>query len=378
MKLRELFENIYEEQDGEYDGGLKVIGVCFGRFNPPHKGHKAVWQAAATNPIWYVGTNESTSGPKDPLPYEIKLQCMAAVWPKVSGHVIPEQSLLTLASKIYEEHGANVHLKVYTDEDWLVKALTQYNGVEKEHGMYKFQQIDHVRTQRLASATNLRAAVRAGDKKSFYHDMGIKPSVTIAVGDNHMPVFDVVAHYLNQYPEKVKKEKVAAEDAAGVGTITAQNSTADVNASTPGKNLKAFKLAEQIAMMEQELAEGSAGKVGKGGTKKIDKEKKSAMKNATTIPGLNMATGSMYKNYRMGIALAGAPDFPTKMEADNWIGGDPLISSYTQEEYDMVKAAAAQVGAGTIQNWSGNRSKEVADVNKTSTVAKPKRNKYGV
>ena len=83
-------------------------------------------------------------------------------------------------------------------------------------------------------------------------------------------------------------------------------------------------------------------------------------------------------NYRMGIALAGAPDYPTKMEADNWIGGDPLISSYTQEEYDMVKTAALQVGAGTIENWTGKRSEEMADVNKTSAVAKPKKNKYGV
>jgi hypothetical protein len=117
---------------------------------------------------------------------------------------------------------------------------------------------------------------------------------------------------------------------------------------------------------------------GKGGMKKIDKTHKAAMKNATTLPGLNMATGSMYMNYRMGIALAGAPTFPTKIEADNWIGGDPLISSYTEEEFEMVKAAARQVGAGTIQNWSGKRSLETADVNKTSTVAKPKRNKYGV
>ena len=115
MKLRQLFENIYETDDApaEFDGSLKVIGVCFGRFNPPHKGHKAVWQSAASNPIWYVGTNKSTSGPKDPLPYDVKLQCMAAVWPKVAGHVIAEQSLLTLASKIYQEHGGNVHLKVY-------------------------------------------------------------------------------------------------------------------------------------------------------------------------------------------------------------------------------------------------------------------------
>ena len=333
MRLRELFENVYEaEADSQFDNSLKTIGVCFGRFNPPHRGHREVWKAASANPIWYVGTNDSTSGPKDPLPYDIKLQAMAAVWPKVAGHVIPEQSLLTLATRIYEEHGANVHLKVYTDEEWLVKTLTQYNGVAKEHGMYKFNQIDHVRTERLASATNLRAAVRAGDRNAFYKDMGIKPSVTINAGDREYPVFDVVAHYLNKYPEKVKKA----------------------------------------------VAEGSAGKVGKGGTKPIDKEKKSAMRNATTVPGLNMSTGSQYMNYRMGIALAGAPDYPTKMAADNWIGGDPLISSYTQEEYDMVKAAALQVGAGRLENWTGKRSEEIAGIQKVSPVAKPKRNKYGI
>ena len=119
---------------------------------------------------------------------------------------------------------------------------------------------------------------------------------------------------------------------------------------------------------------------GKGGMKKIDKTQKAAMKNASTLPALNMSTGSggAYMNYRMSIALAGAPDYPTKMNADNWIGGDPLLSTYTDEEFDMIKKAAAQVGAGTIQNWSGKRSLETADVNKTSTVAKPKRNRYGV
>jgi hypothetical protein len=80
----------------------------------------------------------------------------------------------------------------------------------------------------------------------------------------------------------------------------------------------------------------------------------------------------------MGLALAGAPDYPTKMEADNWIGGDPLLSTYTDVEFEMVKKAAKQVGAGRIQNWSGKRSQEVADVNKTSPVAKSKKNRYGV
>ena len=111
---------------------------------------------------------------------------------------------------------------------------------------------------------------------------------------------------------------------------------------------------------------------------RIRKDQKASMKNASTLPGLNQSTGSAYTNYRMGLALAGAPDYPTKMEADNWIGGDPLLSTYTDVEFEMVKKAAKQVGAGRIQNWSGKRSQEVADVNKTSPVAKSKKNRYGV
>lgn len=338
MRLRELFENVYEIQDDSqpFDGALKTVGVCFGRWNPPHKGHKAVWQAASANPFWYVGTNENTEGPKDPLPYDVKLQCMALVWPKVAKHVIPEQSLMTLASRIFEEHGENVHLKVYTDEEWLFKALNQYNGVEgKPHGFYKFSQIDWAKTQRLASATNLRAAVRAGDPATFYKDAGVPPNSKITVGEKSYPMFELVAHYLNKYPEKAAK-------AVAEGTVNGQGNRAT------------------------------------GVTKKIDPTQKAAMKNAMTLPDLNQSTGSAYLNWRLGIALAGAPDYPTQAEADNWIGGDPLLSTYTEEELDMVRAATLAVGGGKIENWSGKRSQELPEVNKTSTVAKIKRNKYGV
>jgi hypothetical protein len=114
------------------------------------------------------------------------------------------------------------------------------------------------------------------------------------------------------------------------------------------------------------------------GMKKIDPVQKSAMQNAMTFPAMNQSTGSAYLGWRMGVALAGAPDYPTKMEADNWIGGDPLLSTYTQEEMDMVNAAAKAIGGGKAQNWSGKRSQELSDTNKTSPTAKPKKNKYGV
>jgi hypothetical protein len=120
------------------------------------------------------------------------------------------------------------------------------------------------------------------------------------------------------------------------------------------------------------------GDSGSGGMKPINDEAKAAIINAQTFPALNQSTGSAYMNYRMGIAMAGAPDYPTKMEADNWIGGDPLLSTYTDVEQDMVNAAAKAVGAGKAQKWSGDRSKEIPTTQKQSPVAKPKKNKYGV
>lgn len=115
-----------------------------------------------------------------------------------------------------------------------------------------------------------------------------------------------------------------------------------------------------------------------GSMQDIEPEMKAALKNAQTFPSMNSSTGSAYMNYRMGIALAGAPDYPTKMAADNWIGGDPLLSPYTDLEQEMVNAAAKAVGGGQAQKWSGDRSKEIATTYKQSPVASPKKNKYGV
>lgn len=108
----------------------------------------------------------------------------------------------------------------------------------------------------------------------------------------------------------------------------------------------------------------------------MDATHKSAIRNATTFPNQNMNSGSQYKNYRMGLALAGAPDYPTR--ADNYIAGDPLLAPYTEEEMEMINYAAQQVGDGSKQTWSNSRSQELDNVQKTSPVAKPRRNRYGV
>lgn len=192
MILRQLFES------------NETVGLIFGRFNPPHKGHKAAWEMMAKNNAWYVGTNKSTQGPKDPLPYDVKIKAMETIWPEVAKHIVPHQSWLTLASEIYKKHGS-VTLNVYTDEAWVIKALNQYNGVKKPdgHGFYDFKDIVSVQTPRLSSATALRKAVADDDRDAFADAAGV-PADTPVAGT---PFFDLVAQHLGQY----KKESAVAE-----------------------------------------------------------------------------------------------------------------------------------------------------------------------
>ena len=346
MKLRQLFE-AHHKADAAF---------CFGRFNPPHQGHMEVWNAVNhAGRHWFIGTNPGTIGPNDPLPYDLKTAWMTAIDPQIKGHVLGEQSVVTLAAKIYQQVGDGATIAYVTDSQdwaWAGKLLHQYNGKESNHGYFNFAKIIHVESPRVSSATALRTAARAGDMKAFYQAAGTDPN--LAVNGQHY--YDTVVAAVGQHPEKVKKVK--KEKPVAEPVVQEANS---------------IKYANRMIreMRAQQFIKES-------GTHKIDDTHKAAIRNATTYPSMNQSTGSAYLGWRMGIALAGAPDYPTKQAADNWIGGDPLLSPYTEEENEMINAASKQVGGGKRQTWSSNRSLETADTNKTSAVAKPKKNRYGV
>jgi hypothetical protein len=185
MLLREFFEAAGNE-----------VAIIFGRFNPPHKGHRAAWEVAAKSPVWYVGTHKATVGPKDPLPFDVKINCMEAIWPEVASHVVAETSWLTMASMVYEKHKASV-LYCCTDEDWVTKTVIQYNGKEGAHGYYNFASIEQKPTPRLSSATDLRSAVMLGDRNAFSKAAGVNADLEI----NGTPFFDLVAKYLLPYAD---------------------------------------------------------------------------------------------------------------------------------------------------------------------------------
>ena len=112
---------------------------------------------------------------------------------------------------------------------------------------------------------------------------------------------------------------------------------------------------------------GSAADVPAKGHK-LPKGQRGPMKGAISMPDIshNKQGGSPMTQWRFGIALAGAPDYPT--EPVGALAGDPLISTYSDVELEMVNAAAKTVGAGRVNKVTDNRSTEPDYVNKASPV----------
>ena len=101
---------------------------------------------------------------------------------------------------------------------------------------------------------------------------------------------------------------------------------------------------------------------------KLPKSHRSAIKGAISMPDISMTKqgGSPYTQWRFGIALAGAPDYPT--EPAGAFAGDPLLATYSDVDLEKVNAAAKAVGAGRVNKLTDNRSTEAEFVHKVSPV----------
>jgi len=102
--------------------------------------------------------------------------------------------------------------------------------------------------------------------------------------------------------------------------------------------------------------------------KKLPKSHLSGIKGAISMPDIssNKQGGSPYTQWRFGIAMAGAPDYPTPPAGA--FAGDPLLATYSDADLDIINSAAKSVGAGEVKKITDNRSTEADYVNKTSPV----------
>jgi hypothetical protein len=112
---------------------------------------------------------------------------------------------------------------------------------------------------------------------------------------------------------------------------------------------------------------GSAADV-PANAKKLPKSHDSALKGMISMPDISQTKqgGSPYTQWRFGIAMAGAPDYPTPSAGA--FAGDPLLATYTDTDLEIINAAAKSVGAGRVSKLTDNRSTEADYVHKVSPV----------
>ena len=93
-----------------------------------------------------------------------------------------------------------------------------------------------------------------------------------------------------------------------------------------------------------------------------------AIPGPISMPDLSLfsSEGSGYKGWRFGIALAGAPHYPTPPVGA--MAGEPLLTCYTDVDEETIVAAAKFVGAGKINRLGKRSSEEHKDVHRVSPV----------
>lgn len=82
-----------------------------------------------------------------------------------------------------------------------------------------------------------------------------------------------------------------------------------------------------------------------------------------------------YLAYRMGVAMAGSPE--STMNQEGPLGSNFVTLDYTEGEAEIRRSAEKLMGTPS-QAVTGKGSEETLNVNTLSTVAKIKRNRYGV
>jgi hypothetical protein len=107
---------------------------------------------------------------------------------------------------------------------------------------------------------------------------------------------------------------------------------------------------------------------------KLRKGARAAIPDLESYPKLDN-NNNPYLAYRFGMELAGSPD--VDVDKQGGFGSEFATVAYTDADRKIIDHAKKKFGIPTKKQTS-KKSKELDNVNKTSPVAKPKKNKYGV
>lgn len=140
---------------------MKSVVFTYGRFNPPHKGHRLMIEqvietARRTNKMPVIVVSHSVGNARNPLPVENKMRILRRWFP---GVTIISSSKEKSIAKITQEFNKNSIMIVGQNRENSFKFLD-------------FKKVTVPRTVNAPSATMARAAATAGNKVAFKNMTG--------------------------------------------------------------------------------------------------------------------------------------------------------------------------------------------------------------
>lgn len=113
--LPDISEDILEEK--------RRVVFCWGRFNPPTRGHEYVFDKAASfaarhKASFYVFCSQTQDGEKNPLSYQEKIEALRSYFPQYKPHIVyvPRvKTLFNVVDKLIEEGFEKGYLLVGED-----------------------------------------------------------------------------------------------------------------------------------------------------------------------------------------------------------------------------------------------------------------------
>ena len=140
---------------------MKSVVFTYGRFNPPHKGHRLMIEqvietARKSNKTPVVVVSHSTGNSKNPLPVENKMRILKRWFPNVT--IVSSAKNRSIA-KITENFNQNSIMVVGANRQNSFKFLP-------------FKKVAVPRSNTAPSATMARAAAAAGNKNAFKNMTG--------------------------------------------------------------------------------------------------------------------------------------------------------------------------------------------------------------
>ena len=152
---------------------MKHISFCFGRFQPPHAGHRILMNTVkAQGGEYRIFASPTFDHKKNPLMFETKISFIRKMFPEVADCLSTDSSLNTImkiATSLYNDGYTSVTFVAGVDRiDQFKSILVKYNGEAAAHGYYKFDNIEFVTSASPeVRGTQLRQSVIDNDFDQF-------------------------------------------------------------------------------------------------------------------------------------------------------------------------------------------------------------------